>query len=129
MATLSKQEIDYSTRRYRQLGRVEDLSYDVTTTKGIKYRFKPTAKDLYVFMVEPKSSRYVFDRKVVDNLTDGGDDMYHISYNDDVTITGVQNQVETNFTGVTNEQSQIETIENSRKKFSQRDQIKADIVR
>ena len=108
---------------------MEYLSYNVTTTEGIKCRFKPTAESLHMFMVEPKSLRYIFGRKVVDNLTDRGDDMCHVGYKNDVTVTGVQDQIETNSIGVRNEQSPIEMIKDSRKKFSKRDQIKADIVR
>ena len=60
MAILSKWEIDYSTQRYRETRRIDNLSYDVTTTEGIKYRFKPTAKGLYVFKVNSKSARCAF---------------------------------------------------------------------
>ena len=57
---------------------MDNLSYDVTTTKGIRYRFKSTTEGLHMFIVNPKSVKYVFREKVVDNLTDNGDNMCYI---------------------------------------------------
>ena len=98
------------------------------TTEGIKYRFKSTTEELHVFTIHPKLEKCVFEKKVVDNLTDSGDDMYYVGYRDNTNLAGVQEQKDLNLIGVFNEELLIKTIEESRKKFSKRDQIKADSV-
>ena len=55
--------------------------------------------------------------------------MFHVSYKDNTNLAGVQEQKDSNLIGVINEESLIDTTEGSRKKFSKRDQVKADNVR
>ena len=94
MATLSKWNIDYITRNYKVLGDIDDLSYKVTTEEGIKCKFCPMPKGLYVYNVLPRNTSQAFGKKIVDNLTDMGKDMCYIGHVDSVKYSLV-------FTGVT----------------------------
>ena len=78
MATLSNWGIDYSTRVYRLSGDEADLSYNVTTSEGIKCRFHPTAEGLHVHEVDEHDASNAFGRRVIDNLTNRGRDMCHV---------------------------------------------------
>jgi len=136
MVTLSKWEIDYSTHSYRKSGDVKDLSYNVVTSEGVKYQFRPTPEGLHVFDIDPDNSNQVFGRKLVDNLTDKGNNMCHVGYSEndsdidrDNGSTGVSN-VDNKTTGVTGEEEPaIGIIKDSRKRFSKRDQVKANVVK
>ena len=44
----SKWKMNYSTDRYYQTGDVNNLSYQCTTSKGVKVDFKPTPEGLHM---------------------------------------------------------------------------------
>ena len=80
MATLSKWKIYYSTRKFCESGDKEDLSYDIMTSEGLRCKFKPTTNGLHIYEVSPDDVPNVFGTRIIDNLTDGGDDICHVDY-------------------------------------------------
>ena len=95
----------YSTNRYYQTGDVNDLSYQCTTSKGVKVDFKPTPEGLHVM----RCSKYfglgkngcVFRQKIT------GDNTYFVD------VTGMCN----NSIGTLNNSQGIDTIKDSNKRF------------
>ena len=106
----SKWKMTYSTNRYYQTGDVNDLLYQCTTSRGVKVDFKPTPEDLHIM----QCSKYfglgkngcVFGQKITDNNTNFGDAM------------GMCN----NCIGILNNSQGIDTMKDSKTRFSERDQ-------
>ena len=48
MAVFSNWDIEYSTKRFKKLGDVRDLSYNCVTSEGVEVRFDPTEQGLHV---------------------------------------------------------------------------------
>ena len=113
MVVNSGWDVKYSTDKFRLTGKTSDLKYECTTMEGIRVDFAPNEKGLHVFDCSPfigEGKRgYVFGKDITDNKTMNGLEMCH------------------NMTGVTDEA--IDTVENSKKRFSARDQKKALSVR
>ena len=147
IAVHSKCDISYSTGDYKKSGRIEDLAYKVKTSEGIKCKFTPTEKGPYVLKIDKKTNGCFFGREIPDNETNFGMAMCHTMISDtfdegigvdgrhdDESITGVieANTVEhpTIVHNVNNdEEVAIVTLEDSKKRFSKRDRLKAELVR
>ena len=132
-------------------GNVDYIGYEVTTPGGFNCRFTPTKKGLYVCKIKYRSSKNVFGKDTLENVTILGGSCHYLVEDEDgpnTTIPRVSNVEDENGNEV-NVQSDpteaagveandkrkvmfteaIETIRGSRDRFSKRDQLRADRVR
>ena len=121
LITDSKWSINHSSHKFEQSGDVRDLSIDCVTSEGVKVCFIPTVAGLHVMdcssYFKKGKPMYVFGRKITENRVQGGDAMCNTSSD---TISKAREL--DNLGG-------IDTVANSKRHFSKRDQVKAKLVR
>ena len=145
----SRWQMSCDTEAHSRNGHVRDLSYNVITNEGRKCKFMPTRNGLHALVVNEKSVNEVFGELLTENGTQFGEAMSYMcldNHCNDKNITGVTATEEIEDTGVTDHSNfsgvitddddkidvlddAIDTIAKSRRKFSRRDQLKADRTR
>ena len=116
MITRSKWKIRFSSDLFYKTGNVKDLTYDCVTSEGLKVQFVPSDQGLHVKNCSEyfglDKSGCVFGTEITDNGTQGGESMSYASGINKINIS----------TG-------IDTVEQSKARFSVRDQERANAVR
>ena len=159
MVVFSKWRVTHDIYKYHRSGNVDDLGHEVTTSSGFNCRFTPTKQGLCVHKTKDRSSKNMFGKDTLDNVTIFWV-LCHalIEYEDgpDTNVSGVNNveaesganqdnagvidinsqsePIEVEGMDATNKRKvtcneAIETIRGSRDTFSNRDQLRADRVR
>lgn len=111
MITQSHWSVHYNTDQYYKTGDTSDLGYVCTTQAGKVIRFSPTSQGLHVLNCldhfKTENNPYVFGEKIIDNSFFSA-----MCHSNDNYITHA-----------------IDTLTESRKRFTKRDQLRADRTR
>ena len=145
----------FNTNKYYKSRNVEDLSYNMTTSEGFKYKFSSNLQGLHMYKVNMKQEKNLFGTNATNNVTIfegsyhtlieiedkqiGGDTWLNYRSTDSTQNDGREEiKLDTNedldSTGVnhsierTRFEEGINTIIKSWARFSKRDQIRADRV-
>ena len=148
MVVHSKCRMTYGTRKYHRSGYINNLSYDVTTPNGCKFKFTSTSQGFQVHKVDKRCKRDVFGSKITDDETTFGgtcptlveseDQPEEEMNNEHAQATGVNGEgvifpgaevVTTGYQGSGLEKYVIDTMSKSRSRFSKMHQLRADAVR
>jgi hypothetical protein len=74
-------DIDYSSKRYRKTGNIDDLKYDCVTAEGVHVSFLPNKDGLHILDCSKYfgvgKQGYVFGKSIIDNNTQNGHAMCH----------------------------------------------------
>ena len=155
MIAYSRWMITFDTSKYNKSGNIEDLSYNVTTQEGVKYKFSPMPQELHVHRIGIKQDKNIFGNKSANNMTIFGGSYHTLVENDNEPIReviGVISIIGTNeelsedaeednpkenseITGVKHSNKNVQfkdviyIVTKSRDRFSKRDKLRADRVR